>query len=352
MTALNRKEPDRVPIWELIVNEPTLSSLYGPVSDLDFVEKAGLDAVTIFENQRLREEKGGAELIDEWGIRWGVEEFGIPYPIEGPIRSENDLDGYQAPSPDADHRLDNLKEAVRRFKGKKAIVFLTHDAFEFSANLRGMDNLLMDYALNPEFAHRVAQVVIEYKAAVEERAIDEGADAIVAGDDYAWRKSPLMSPDHFREFVLPYLQQIVEVAVRRGVPFIKHTDGNIWPLLDMIVDTGISALDPLEPLAGMDIGKVKEKYGDLVAVVGNVDCTEVLCHGSEQEVIEAVKETIAKGSPGGGHILASSNSIHPGVKPENYRTMLEAGREYGRYPLDSRMVEEYRGKSYVRKYLE
>ena len=92
-------------------------------------------------------------------------------------------------------------------------------------------------------------------------------------------------------------------------------------------------------LAGMDIGEVKRKYGDRIAVVGNVDCTEILTKGTKYEIVEAVKETIAKASVGGGHIIASSNSIHPGISPENYYTMVEAAKEFGVYPLDQNMVE-------------
>jgi uroporphyrinogen decarboxylase len=78
-----------------------------------------------------------------------------------------------------------------------------------------------------------------------------------------------------------------------------------------------------------------------------VDCSVVLPYGTKEQVEDAVKETIAKASPGGGHILASSNSIHPGVKPENYRTMVQAARRWGVYPLDPKMVKEYSRRNYV-----
>lgn len=367
MAALRREEPDRVPLWELIVNEPTLSA-WGATSLEDFVEQEDLDAITIFEDMPLRpleaeeeremfwrgrtlEAKGG-KVVDEWGIVWGMTDFGIPYPVAGPIRSEEDLRRYTPPDPEADYRLRSLRAAVQRFKGRKAIVFLTHDAFEFSHYLRGgMEHLLVDYIENPPLAHALAEMVLDYKIRLMCRAIAEGADVIVSGDDYAHRTGPVMSPLHFREFVLPYLKRSIEAAHERGVPYIKHTDGNIWPLLDMMVEAGIDAIDPLEPIAGMDIGEVKRRYGDRIAVVGNVDCTEVLTRATPQEVEEAVKETIAKASPGGGHILASSNSIHPAVRPENYRAMVEAARRWGRYPLDKRMVEEYRHRNYIQHWL-
>ncbi|MBM4047952.1 MAG: hypothetical protein FJ279_22860, partial [Planctomycetes bacterium] len=264
MTALRRQEPDRVPLWELLVNEPTLSALHGARTLEDFVEQEDLDAIAIFEDMRLRpldaegalvwrgRTLGGAagkSVVDEWGVVWGMAEFGIPYPVAGPIKSAEDLKGYRPPSPDDAHRLSSLKEAVRRFKGRRAIVFLTHDGFEFPHYLRGgMQNLLVDYLEDPRLAHALTEMVISYKVRLMERAIDEGADAIVSGDDYATRKGPLMSPRHFREFVLPYLKRSIDATHRKGVPYIKHTDGYIWPILDMMVDAGIDALDPIEPI--------------------------------------------------------------------------------------------------------
>ena len=369
MTALLRKgEPDRVPLWELIVNEPTLSA-WGAKSLEDFVEMEDLDGITVFEDMKLEplgkaEQKelvwrgrtiltGTREIVrDEWGIIWGITDFGIPYPIDGPIKEPSDLKTYTPPDPDAPHRLNSLREAVKRFKGKRAIVFLTHDGFEFPHYLRGgMENLLLDYYDNPRLAHQLAEMVIDYKVRLMKRAIREGADAVVSGDDYANQHGTVMSPQHFREFILPYLKRSIDAAHDEGVPFIKHTDGNIWAILDDMVNACIDALDPIEPAAGMDIGEVKAKYGDRIAVVGNVDCSFVLTRGTTEDVEEAVKETIAKASPGGGHILASSNSIHPAVKPENYKAMVKAARKYGRYPIDPELVAQYRHRNYIAKYL-
>lgn len=363
MAALRREQPDRVPHWELIVNEPTLSA-WGASSLEEFVEQEDLDAITVFEDMPLRPvsgneqaiawsgrtigESAGRRVVDEWGIVWGFTEFGIPYPLAGPIGSEGDLRRYAPPDPEAGYRLESLRAAVRRFKGQRAIVFLTHDGFEYPHLLRGgMENLLLDYLESPRLAHGVAELALDYKVRLMRRALAEGADVIVSGDDYAGRGGPVMSPGHFREFVLPYLRRSVEAAHEAGAPYIKHTDGNIWSLLDDMVEAGIEAIDPLEPIAGMDIGEVKRRYGGRLALVGNVDCTELLPHATREQVEEAVKETIAKGAPGGGYILASSNSIHPAVKPENYRAMVAGGRRWGRYPLDEGMVAEYQRRDYM-----
>jgi len=350
LKALAREEPDRVPLWELIINGPVIEAILPGRSYADFVEWAGLDGITTGENQKFI--KDGEYLVDEWGIKWKTSAGEVSYPAGGPIREPSDLNKYSPPDPDAGWRLSTLEAYVDRFKGEKAIVFLGHETFEFSHYLvGGLQNLFVHYHKNKDFVHRISEIISDYKCRVIERAIKTGADVVLTGDDYANRKAPLMSKKQFEEFVLPYLRRAVETSKKHGIPFIKHTDGNLWPIIDTIIDSGIDALDPIEPIAGMDIGEVKGKYGKRIAVVGNVDCSYVLTFGSEKEVEEAVKETIAKASPGGGHIIASSNSIHPAVKPSNYILMLKLARKHGVYPIDEELINEYRKKKYIAKYL-
>lgn len=315
LTASRREEPDRVPLWELLIDHPVIEARYGNFSYEEFVEREGLDGITVFTNSKKRW-LDSETYEDERGIIWRVGADGIPYLVEGPIKSEKDLDGYQIPDPDAEYRYQSAREAVKRFKGEKAIVFLGHEAFEYSWYLLGgMDKLFINYIQNPDFVKRLAKVAWGYQGRLLENMARKGVDILLTSDDYAGKTEPLVSPQHFQEFILPYLQKAVDIAHQHGLPFIKHTDGNLWKILDLIVDTGIDGLHPNEPLAGMDIGEVKERYGHRIAVVGNVDCSMLLPLGTEEEVIEAVKETIAKASVGGGHILSSSNSIHPAVKP-------------------------------------
>ena len=101
----------------------------------------------------------------------------------------------------------------------------------------------------------------------------------------------------------------------------------------MMIDAGITCLDPIDPAGGMDLVEVKAKYGDRVAVKGNVDCAGVLVSGTREETIAATIEALRKGMPGGGYICSSSNSIHASVNPVNYRAMMEAIREYAHYPM-------------------
>lgn len=351
LTALKRKQPDMVPIWELIIDRPIIEALHGDISLLDFIEKEDLDGFTIFEDSK-RKNIGGITYKDEWGIIWKLEPNGIYYPFDGPVKSHYDLKKFRLPDADADYLYDSLKEAVKRFKDEKAIVFIAHETFEYSHYLLGgLDNLFIRYVTDPEMVKELLDIIWQYKKKSIKNALEIGADVIVTGDDYAGRLGPMMSPGHFREFILPYVKKVADLVHSMGSYYIKHTDGKIWKILDDLVDAGIDVLDPIETIADMDIGEVKKKYGNRICLAGNVDATAVLTRGTREEVIEAVKETIAKASPGGGHIMASSNSIHPGVKPENYKIMVNAAREYGKYPIDKDLIREYKNKSYIKKYV-
>jgi len=143
----------------------------------------------------------------------------------------------------------------------------------------------------------------------------------------------LMSPQHFRDLFLPGLKRAVDAVHEAGAYVIKHTDGNINPILDMIVETGIDGLHPLEPPAGMSLRAVRERYGDRLCLCGNVDCGPLLTWGTPEEVKATVRQCFADGARDGAYILSSSNSIHSSAKPENFLAMVEARDEWGTYPL-------------------
>ena len=334
MTALERREPDRVPIVEWAISRKVINALSPTARDqTDIEEMLDLDGVsTVVHYNKVRENPDGT-YIDEWGVLYKPTPEELDHPIKGPIQTMDDLEKYVPPDPDAPQRLGKLPELVARFKGKKAIFFRHRAAFMWSVFLTGFESLLEKFLLQPEFAHRLMDMVLKVNIRIARNAIRAGADAIVVADDFAGNDSPFFSPAVFKEFVLPRLQRMVDAIHEEGAKAIKHSDGNLWPILGAIVDTGIDGLNPMEPIAGMDIGRIKQKYGKRVCLIGNIDCAYILSEASKEEVEEAVKECIRNASLGGGHIISSSNAIHSSVKPENYRTMIEATKKFGRYPL-------------------
>ena len=339
VAALELREPDQIPIMEWLIDPKVREGLCPGCDYFDLIEQMDLDGVPVGGHQFPRHQYySETSLVDRWGVRW-LRTAEAYAPVEGAINSEADLEQYVPPSPFDDDLIVDLREAVERFKGKRFIVYMARAEFMSACDLRGMTNFLMDMVDNPELAHRVLGVISDFYCTLARRAIEAGADGVNFGDDWAHSGGPFMSPAQFREFILPYFTRAVQTCKDAGGYVIKHADGNLWPILDMVVDAGIDAINPIQPDAGMDIGDVKQRYGHRVCLSGNINCGYTLSDAPVEQVVREVKEAIRKAGPGGGYIMMSSNSLHSSVRPENYRAMVDATRTYGKYPLDIGALE-------------
>ena len=194
----------------------------------------------------------------------------------------------------------------------------------------GMEAFLMRMITDPDFVRYAVDAYVARSIAYIGAMLDAGCDAVMTTDDYSDNRGPIMGPERFEAYILPGLVRQVEAAHAHGGCLIKHTDGNVWPILDDFVEVGFDAFHPVQPQC-MDIVEVKGHLAGKMCIIGNIDCMDLLPSGTEEEVEEAVRETIKAAGAGGGYILCSSNSIHPGVKPENFITMVRAGHKYGVY---------------------
>ena len=337
MTALRLQEPDRVPHFERVAKKVREAILPG-ASEEDFVAHLDLDGVRFID----RTHSWSYETVDEskkikrdqWGglVRYTSEDN--PVPTEPAIKSEKDLETYVLPDPDEEWRYDYLRQLVKRFKGERAIVVGVTDIFALGReNLLGDINYFRAMVKNPDFIDRANEVILDYQLRYMRNCIDLDVDIFWVNGDWAMTERPMVSRQFTEKFLAPPLKKLVDYAHSRGVPVIKHTDGNIWPIYDTIIDAGVDGLHPIDPMAGMDIGEAKATFGDKVCLCGNVSCAFSLVSGTEEEVRQETREVIRKAGKGGGLICMSSNSIHSGVNPKNYLAMVRAIREFGRYPL-------------------
>jgi uroporphyrinogen decarboxylase len=99
-----------------------------------------------------------------------------------------------------------------------------------------------------------------------------GLDGFALCSDSCFNKGPFLSPQQFSEFVAHYLAELIRGYCKLGFYVIKHTDGNIMPILDQLVEANPHALHSLDPQAGVDIAEVKRRYGDRLCLIGNVNC--------------------------------------------------------------------------------
>ena len=331
MSAMKLKEPDRVPISEFIIDKKVYNHFFPEAKNQTELEVGwDLDTVSCGVEFFPVEILNPKEFIDEWGVRYHKNDEQVAHPAKGCIYNMADINNYCPPDPYHLDRLGRLPELVAKYKGEKAIIFHQRAAFMWSCYLMEMDKLLLNLIIEPDLCSRVLDMVLDVNIKIAKRAIRAGADIIVLGDDYAHNKGPLMSPDTFDEFILPRLKKMVDVIHEQGALVIKHSDGNLMKIIDSIVDTGIDGLNPIEPVADMDLAYMKEKYGDRICLWGNVDCGSLLSFGSKDEVEQTVKKCIQDAAKGGGYVLTSSNSIHSSVNPDNYKAMVDAGKKYGK----------------------
>lgn len=361
LSALTLKEPDRVPYFDFFLDDisilkaakvifaeemPEMKAMKTVVDhaldddtykyqDLLFeiIKKMDIDAIGSWALKGYERIPDKEDLVkDDYGIVWRLSKHGEPIPVEGPVKDESDLKKITTVKPD--HSNFKLLGYIKEKVPERVLIFGLTDPFRLCWSLLGgLEKLLPLYLTNPNFCLKLARIATELIKQEFQLAIDLGAEVFILEGDLAFTAGPFMKRDHYRKFVQPFHHEICEMAHKQDVPMIKHSDGNIWMILDDLIEAGFKAFHPIEPQC-MEITEVKKHLTGKACIFGNIDCMHLLTFGTKEEVAASVKETIQKVATGGGYILCSSNSIHPGCKGENVITMFEAAKKYGAYPIE------------------
>ena len=152
-------------------------------------------------------------------------------------------------------------------------------------------------------------------------------------DDSALKNTTMINPKYHRELIVPAYKKIVHEVKKAGKYAIFHSDGFTEPYFDGLIEAGFDGVQSLEPMAGMDLKYLKEKYGDKLCLVGNIDVSQLLPYGTKDNVVNAVKKCIRDAGEGRGYILSPCTDITNSCKLENVLTMISATKKYGKYPL-------------------
>lgn len=287
---LQGKIPDKPPHFELVFQIAK--------------EMFGMDVEAI----KLRQHPSQAEK----------EEALLSYHIELQLRLIEEFD-YAAVQPDYGLKgITELKKAV----GNKALV-APHDwdgVFWMPAG-KDMINFAVMLYEQPYELHEEAKRKCESAKERLAQMNDAGADFFILAHDFGFNEGPFISPRHFREFVTPYLTEIVGFIHDMRKTAILHSDGNLNEILDQIHSTGVDGYHSVDPQGHMDIKAVREQYPDWI-LMGNVK-SSMLQSADEAKIHESVQYCMKYGGVGGRYIFSTSNCVFAGMPPESYLIMLD-----------------------------
>lgn len=321
LAVLQRQQPDRVPRFEIWID--ALLHELGQSDPVSAYVNLGQDCV-MMPTCNPPESNAWRTGTDEWGRVWQDGIF-----VDGVVSTLSDLEIYTPPLDYVEqfYDRDRIRE-VRESFPDHCLIFGTHiGPFTAAFMAMGFEQFFMCLVENLEFAHRLLDARTEWCIAMYQEAINQGAEVLVLGDDAGFGSGPMISPRMWREYILPYHKRIVDAL---EVPVIWHSDGNVESLLPMAVEANFVGFHGLDPVAGMDLAKIKKEFGQHLVLIGNVD-VRVLCDSDLEAVRNEVDRCIDQGSTGGGYMIASCNSIFEGMNPAAVDEMFRYEGEVGYY---------------------
>ncbi len=341
--AVNHEEPDRVPLWEGVVDYSIMSQFTGKSVDsetldaqIEFWSRAGYDfipvTVGLLAPGKVTQDSAIMQIIRDTMLEdtadvnnekeWSVENRGY-------IKDRKSFEEFPW---EAASRIDVSK--LHQIKGllpdRMKVIAVSGKIFTLTWMLMGFEDfciaLLDDEKLVAEIFEKIAKIQF---TALDEIFKMPHVGAVFIVDDLAFGTGPMISPAAFRDHVFPWYKEIARRCHKNGLLYFQHTDGNILPLMEDLIGLGLDALHPIDPTC-MDIVRMKREYGDRICLLGNVS-NELLSTGSVEEVRNEVRRLIDVVAPGGGYCLGSGNSVPDWARFENYMEMRNTTLEYGGY---------------------
>jgi uroporphyrinogen decarboxylase len=261
-------------------------------------------------------------------------EENTPYITEVAVKKPADLDKLNIPNPWRAGRLPihlgALQILVDRLGASVPVTSNVAGPFTTAANIRGTEDFLRELYRNPEFVHRLLRFSLDSTITYVKEVAKLGAKVSIADPTAS---TTLISPQQFRKFAFPYLQELVTVIKQlTGSAPSLHICGNTTKIWQDMVDTGAGILSLDDTI---DLAAAKHAVGDQVTLFGNVKPTATMYLGTTQDVRRDAKECLTKGYDNPkGYILSLGCGLPMGAPVENIQALFQAAREFGRYPLE------------------
>lgn len=279
---------------------------------------------------------------DELGIVWKQSEYTTRYGkgsytemVKHPLAEDAALETYRAPDPTRPELYCGAARTLQEFKHEHWIVGVTVTTiFECAWALRGLEQMLTDFALNPELAERILDIPCQYHLTAAKRLVEMGVDMIWTGDDVGAQHSMIISPACWRKYLKPRMASFIAElkAINPKVKVAYHSDGMITPIIPELIEIGVDVLNPIQP-ACMDPAEIKRQFGNTLCFWGCIDEQHTLPFGTAAEVRREIEERLKTIGKNGGLILAPTHHVQLDTPMENFwamvRTMTETSTAVG-----------------------
>lgn len=235
------------------------------------------------------------------------------------------------PNPNNEDEIKRQINLIREHTNNTYFLMLHGDATYSIPNGNTMSDWCARLVEEPNTVKKEASTRVDQALARAERLHKHGGlDGFALCADYCFNTGPFLSPNWFDEFITPYLHRLVQGYRDLGFYVIKHTDGNIMPILDRLVEAKPHALHSLDPQGHVDIAEVKRLVGKQVCLIGNVNCG-LLDSGTDEECIASARYALTHGMPGGGYIFSTSNCVYTGMQLQRYELIHKIWKTEGLY---------------------
>ncbi|MHC4872937.1 MAG: uroporphyrinogen decarboxylase family protein [Planctomycetota bacterium] len=240
--------------------------------------------------------------------------------VEAFIQEKSDLDELKPEPADSDVRFSSFSEMVEREKEKGRYTCAKMGGLYCRSQfVRGEEQLLMDMALDEDFTYDLFSRMADHLESMAYETLKRGDlwdYGLFVYDDMANSKAPMFGPAMFEKYLLPLYKRIISNLKAKGCKhFFFHSDGNILPVFDMLIEAGFAGFNPLEPRCGLDLVELRKKYPDIV-FFGGVCNTRILPGGDRDEIKRHLAPLIEVAKDGG--IVLGQASVGDDISIDTY----------------------------------
>ena len=260
---------------------------------------------------------------DVFGVVWNRsvdKDIGI---VEGCMLADPDLKKYNFPDPKNEKLFEDIPVKIQQYPDRFRTYCIGFSLFERAWSLRGMENLMMDFIVHPEFVHELMKAIADYNIIQAREAMKYDIDAVYFGDDWGQQNGLIMGYPYWKEFIYPHIKRMYSIVRNEGKYVMIHSCGDVDELLDDLIEIGVNCFNPFQPEV-MDIGLV-DRYRHRISFHGGLSTQKTLPFGTSEQVQAETELLLSKGAQG-SYIFAPAHAVEGDVPVENMLCFIETAK--------------------------